>query len=995
MLFKKKVLSSSVALALVGSAMPALAQDEGLEIEEVIVEGGIRASLKKSMDLKRDTVGVADAISAEDMGKFPDTNLAESLQRITGVSINRSRGEGSKVTVRGFGPDYNLVTLNGRQMPTHAGAGRSFDFGDLASEGISAVVVKKTGDATQPSGGVGSLINIITTKPLEAGSVATFSAKAAIDTSTATGDTATPEFSGIYSETFADDTLGVALSFSSQERNNAVNAASVGGWWTVPADSEELGRTVPRNEDQVNRPSGANENTSIPQSMAYNLSEYVSERVNGQLTLQWRPVDSLTATVDYTYSEFDLERTYNDMSAWFNQGGRTQSSVWDEGPIGSPLTYSEVGSNDDLPMGIGRDGSANENDSMGLNLEWNVNDSLQLTLDHHSSSAERGANSPYGTFSLVTIASFNRAVTTAHFDQDLPILEYGLNPEDPRTVSDGGAARPIYKDDMIITGSSFRNEIAVMDIDQTKLGGTYDLSDVTSIDFGVELAEVSNRSTSKAVDRGTWGGITEPGEISDILVRSSMADSFDQISGGEDSRRHSEFFTTTLEQVIEIANEQDLPASQDVGDCGTPYCASTAWDTDKRTTEETIAAYVQLTHDTEYNGMPVNIRAGLRYEQTEVTSAALAPTYSDVYWEGGNEFYLVKATDSEGNVISAFDDYLGDYNLFLPNLDLQLDITDELVARASVSKTITRAGYNDIQGGVTVDGQNFKYKTASARGGNPGLLPIESTNFDLSAEWYYGEADYVSVGYYQKTVENFIGNGFRQEELFGLTDPASGGLYGAVAAANGLDPFGYGAIGDVIEGLTSTEIAAFGTQSAGFVDGQLYGAADNDPVVFTIASPVNEKTAKVDGIEINWQHNFGETGYGFIANATIANADVAYDPLLLTGQFALGGLSDSANLIGYYDKDGINVRVAYNWRDDFFNGMGQGQGSSGINPTQTEAFGQIDISASYELNDNLTIFMDGINVTEETYRLYGREKAQVLQSGQTGARYNLGVRYKF
>ena len=200
--YSKKVLSSSVALALVGSAMPALAQDEGLEIEEVIVEGGIRASLKKSMDLKRDTVGVADAISAEDMGKFPDTNLAESLQRITGVSIDRSRGEGSKVTVRGFGPDFNLVTLNGRQMPTHAGAGRSFDFGDLASEGISAVVVNKTGDATQPSGGVGSLINIITTKPLEAGSIATFGAKAAIDGSTTTGDTVTPEFSGLYSRDF-------------------------------------------------------------------------------------------------------------------------------------------------------------------------------------------------------------------------------------------------------------------------------------------------------------------------------------------------------------------------------------------------------------------------------------------------------------------------------------------------------------------------------------------------------------------------------------------------------------------------------------------------------------------------------------------------------------------------------------------------------------------------------------------------------------------------
>ena len=131
MVFRKRLLSSSVALALIGTAVPAFAQDEGV-IEEIIVQGGIRGSLKASMDIKRDSMGVVDAISAEDIGKFPDANLAESLQRITGVSISRSRGEGSQVTVRGFGPEYNLVTLNGRQMPTHNGQSRSFDFGDLA-----------------------------------------------------------------------------------------------------------------------------------------------------------------------------------------------------------------------------------------------------------------------------------------------------------------------------------------------------------------------------------------------------------------------------------------------------------------------------------------------------------------------------------------------------------------------------------------------------------------------------------------------------------------------------------------------------------------------------------------------------------------------------------------------------------------------------------------------------------------------------------------------
>jgi TonB-dependent receptor len=969
MLFKKKILSSSVALALISVAIPAYAQD-GAQIEEVIVEGGIRASLKRAMDIKRDSAGVADAISAEDMGKFPDTNLAESLQRVTGVSIDRQRGEGSQITVRGFGPEYNLVTLNGRQMPTHNGVNRSFDFGDLASEGISAVVVHKTGNAASATGGVGSTVNIITTKPLEAGKIATFGAKMAMDTSTETGDTVTPEFSGLYSNTFADDTVGIAISASSQTRNNAVNTGSVGGWHTTAGDTDGGWTSVPFNEGQINRPTDAAGNMSIPQSSAYNLSEYETDRVNGQLTLQWAPSDTLTATVDYTYSEFELERTYSDLSAWYNLGNNTQTSEWDDGLIASPIMYSEASPNSDFAMGIGHDGSTSENESIGLNLAWQDTDELSLTFDYHDSSSEKGANSPFGTSSLVTMASFNRVQTTGYFDQDLPILELSLN------SGADGADRPLYKDDMIITGSVFGNDLSRMDVEQSRFAGSFLADDETSIDFGVELTEISNRSTSKSVERGTWGGISDPGYISDILVRSSMANSFDQVSGGNDPRRQSEYFTTTLEQIVELAEALPLASTQTVGDCGTAYCASTAWDNDKRTTEETTAVYVQLNHETEFNSMPISLRAGLRYESTDVTSAARAPTYDDVYWEGGNEFYLVQGTDV------AFDSYEGSYDLMLPNLDINIDLRDDLVLRASVSKTVTRPSYESIKGGTTVDGQTFKFRDARAAGGDPGLKPIESENFDLSIEWYYGDADYVSVGYYQKTVDNFIGNGFKDMALFGLNDPASGGLYAETAASEGLDA-----------GAQYTLIGQ--AMSSAFVDGRYYGTAANDPLTFTVAVPTNEKTAKVDGIEMNWQHNFADTGYGFIVNATIANADIAFDPLALETQFVLNGLSDSANLIGFYDKGGFQARFAYNWRDQFLAGIGQGQGSSAINPTNIRAYGQLDMSASYEVNDNLTVFFDGINITESDFRVFGREETQVLQAGQTGARYNLGVRYTF
>ena len=342
MLFKKNILASSVALALVGTALPAYAQD-GVLIEEVIVQGGIRGSLTRSMDIKRDSAGVVDAISAEDMGKFPDANLAESLQRITGVSISRSRGEGSQVTVRGFGPEYNLVTLNGRQMPTHSNTSRSFDFGDLASEGIAGVQVYKTGRADVPTGGIGSLINISTTRPLEnPGQTASFSAKMVNDTSTREGDEITPEFSGIYSNTFANDTIGIAITASSQTRNNGVNAAETTGWFTKAGDVSGAGG-IPDNANQVNRSLSADEFYSIPQQIAYAINEYESKRINGQLVLQWAPSDTVTGTLDYIHSELDLDHTMSDMSAWFsNSNASSQASLWNDGEQRSPLMYSET-----------------------------------------------------------------------------------------------------------------------------------------------------------------------------------------------------------------------------------------------------------------------------------------------------------------------------------------------------------------------------------------------------------------------------------------------------------------------------------------------------------------------------------------------------------------------------------------------------------------------------------------------------------------------------
>src|SRR4029079_13889194 len=190
--YKRTPVAQAVSLVLgttlFGSAS-VHAAEEASNMDEIVVTG-IRSSMESSMRLKRDAQGVVDGIVAEDIGKFPDTNLAESVQRIPGVSIDRSIGEGSKVTVRGLGPDFNLVLLNGRQMPgssiqdTNASDSRSFDFANLASEAVAALEVQKTARSATPTGGIGATVNIKTTRPLDApGMHLSFGMKGVNDTS--------------------------------------------------------------------------------------------------------------------------------------------------------------------------------------------------------------------------------------------------------------------------------------------------------------------------------------------------------------------------------------------------------------------------------------------------------------------------------------------------------------------------------------------------------------------------------------------------------------------------------------------------------------------------------------------------------------------------------------------------------------------------------------------------------------------------------------------
>jgi TonB-dependent receptor len=992
--FNRRPVAQAISLILgstvLGSTLTQAAEQEATNLDEIVVTG-IRSSLESSMRLKRDAQGVVDGIVAEDIGKFPDTNLAESLQRISGVSIDRSIGEGSRVTVRGVGPDFNLVLLNGRQMPgsslqdTGASNSRSFDFANLASEAIAAVEVYKTSRSETPTGGIGASINIKTTRPLSAPGLHTsIGVKAVNDTSSDNlpnalqGDSFTPEISGIFSNTFADGKFGVALSASYQERDLGFNQAAVGNGWRPFAGDENNWGTIPQpgnpgSENITNRPD-ASDTYSVPQNLGYSVNGIERKRTNGQLTLQFQPVDALTATLDYTYSENKVAQQRNELSVWFNFGPSVTS--WTDGPVAAPILYSETINGPgfaDLSMGGAKFATKNENESLGFNLNWEVNDRLGFALDFHDSSAESGSDSPYGSNAVLGAAGFYRGTTTADFSADFPVMSVVLPPG--QTGIDAAQ--------MLVTGSSFRNSYMLAEIQQGRLDGHFDFTEASRLDFGVAMTEVNNRSAFSNVQRDSWGGVGDLGDYpDDVWIPDTVRPYFDNISGSSNPNLFNEFFTwdfETMRQLAATASTATVAAAPEM------YQASPDFTTDRRTKEDSNSAYVQYVHNFDTK-IPIEMALGLRYEKTEVTSSALVPTATGINWVANNEFSVIFSSPG-------FTTLDGEYDYVLPSADFAFDVRDDMKVRLSYGETIGRPGWGDIQGGQTLN-QLARINGGSGAQGNPGLKPLESKNYDLSFEWYYDEGSYLSVGYFKKDIDNYVGISTITETPFDLPHPGQGAYFDE-AVASGCGSGDLTCIRNFIfdnhagdPGVTAQGVDANGNR-LGIIAGQ-----PGDPIAtFDITVPANQRSAELDGWELAVQHMFGDSGFGVYANVTLVDSDLTYDNQDRGDQFALEGLSDSYNVVAFFEKNKWAVRAAYNWRDEFLTGRFDGTGLP--NPVYTEPYGQLDLNASYSPTDNLSFQIEAINLTDEIQRLHGRADNQALFVTQTGVRYMLGARYTF
>ncbi|MGB3625594.1 MAG: TonB-dependent receptor [Henriciella sp.] len=1004
--------------------MPAHAQDADAEAEarqDVVVVTGIRSALEEAMDIKRNADGVVDAISAEDIGKFPDTNLAESLQRITGVSISRTNGEGSEITVRGFGPDFNLVTLNGRTMPTAetrligqrgnfgAGGDRAFDFSNLASEGVSTLEVYKTGQATLPTGGIGATVNIKTARPLdnsEAGFVGSGQVKGVMDDSVINGDDITPELSGIASWTDSQNRMGVSLFGSYAKRDSAAPTQQINDWLVfdpaVDGAFEDSGYVRGDGSTQITNSPKEGQLYAIPQDSRYDLSEISRERINGQLVLQFRPMDNVTLTGDYTFAQNDSEELRFEQTNWF-------ATPFDEiifnnnGPVAS-AAYMQENNDGSKDIGFEQTDRATRDtlNSLGFNADWELNENMSFILDAHSSISKSRGNNALGH--SATFVTFGAPVILSHsvdYRSGYPVQTYTI--DDSVRGNDNGI---LDAGDLGTQVQRSSTANAKNSIDEIDLRFEWEMDNSRLIVGGNYRDSTFSRAVSTTQqDLGSWG-IGNPGDVEQfapgLVTTYCLECTFDDLPVGQADVA----FRSNPTQLFPIFADAYSGNSVNYGG------------SNDTVNEEITSLYAQFQMEGEFFARPARMNAGVRYEETEVTSDTLQTVPEVIVWGSDNDFLVRNGPDRQSVSGSASYDYL------LPNLDLQIDLTDDIVARASFSKTIGRVAFANLFASTTANAPN----RPTALGGqvtgssqNPSLLPLESDNFDISLEWYFDESSYVSIGYFDKRVKNFIGNGVVDRSLFDLRDPTSGAAGSRsgdaldIIADLGVDEseanlFTLVALIDANGGNVAAARSEFqsrlGTDGAdpnalpqSYVDAILtqydvVGDANDPLLVFAVGQPINNREGNIDGLELAGQHFFGDTGFGVAGSYTMVNGDVELDPGAspAVDQFALTGLSDTYNITGIYENYGFSARLAYNWRDTFLSATNQTGDRSGV---YVEDYGQWDLNVSYDINDQIAVAFEAINLTGEDQRTYHRVPEQVYYAYELSPRYILSARYRF
>jgi len=973
----------ALAAATLPLALSVTAQAQTETLEEVVITG-IRGSLASALEEKRSTANLIEIIQADDIGKLPDQNLAEVLENITGVQITRTAGIGTGVQIRGT--NANRVEINGIST-VGSGSGRSgIDFEDVNASIISSVEVTKASEAKTIEGSVGGTINLRTIRPLELEETLGSIRVQAEDSSLST-EGYLPRFSGAYGDTWSTDMgdFGFVISGSITE--------------------QEAVSFRPRTDrDNIATPAGADPSEFLGiQFLVQEQENDDYETTNVATTFEWAPNDNLKFHFDAIINEQERSRDQYRLQA---------SGISSLRQISIPTAFETV------DFGVGRGvvqaalagelvpDLANDDDDPNLRFssetgsritdseifsfggEWQ-RDRLTATFEVSTTKSDTSnptlnttmnfinPNCPLDGAATGDASTSNDNCVPFIYDLSGDSLSFGINFDSAFAPSVADLTNPanVVLDQVDVGRNTTNNEENAFRVD---LSYALDWNSITSVDVGYRFNESSSRFEDIDDRIGGFSKLEDSPNgalFSELLVKGPTnygdADGRDLFISNflliDPDRSFSD--PDGVVSVLEAAL-----AAHRLNEPGADGDLTLNLESDKNSFfdvgEETQALYVQANF--EHGIFRGNL--GLRYVDTTVDSVAFGPE------------------DVNGN--RALQTTSGSYDFLLPRLNLVAQPTDDLIVRLGYGTDIRRPNFSDLNTGFTYDPS----ENAVVSLGNPALEPEEVDSFDLSVEWYFAPSAIASIGYFTKDRTNIFGQSYEGALL--VSDSSTTGGFARETDAN--CPGG-------------------GIYNPVVVPNQL-GDPNVNGMCVDFTQPGNDAvTTTQSGIELAFQYDLSSyedqlgwaSGFGVIANYTTQEfkGGSAADTTSGRGLTVLGDVTiprglldfseDAYNFTVFYEKHGISARVRYTWREEFrtndFAGGANTSGSSTFSfPVVTADRGQLNASINYDVNDNLSVGVEAVNLTES-----GIVQNCVTGTGPTcfvglpDRRVTLGASYRF
>ncbi|MGH8036747.1 MAG: TonB-dependent receptor [Stenotrophomonas sp.] len=701
------LLALSIGLALSGTA---LAQDPAsgaaTDLDTVTVTG-YRASVEKALDIKRGEAGVVDAIVAEDIGKFPDLNLAESLQRVPGVVITREAGEGRNISVRGLGPDFTRVRINGMEALTTVGAGdqsggtnrgRGFDFNVFASDLFSQLLVRKTASADVEEGSLGATVDLRTARPFDYdGFTFATSGQASYN---AMAQKADPRIAALISNTWADGTFGGLLSVAYSERQALEEGSNTGRWANGPSNgnfSAASPFTAARSA-----------NVYHPRFPRYVQMEHEQKRLGVTGTLQWKPSDATEISLDTLYSKIDAKRDEHYIEAIsFSRGtsstprlvGKPNMIVKDGVIENNALVYGEF-DNVDIRTENRHDEWSTEFKQIALNGQHRFGDNFTLSGKVGISRSKH--ENPIQTTIIMDKYDVDGYSYDYRGNSRFPTLNYGIDPTNPAGWELAEIRlRPQYVDNDFDTGQ--------VDFNWNISPGFRLKGGILAKNYTFSTVEL-RRASELAVPNFPTGGKIVPVDMTEQAGLKGITGSPDQ---------------WVVPDLNAIANQFDIYSNSGI------FAVAPRANNVRSVDEEDRGGYLMGEFSTELGSIPFSGNFGVRYVKTKQSSTGLS-------------------TLATGTVSTTVD---RSYDDTLPSFNLVAEITPDFLIRLGAAKVMSRPGLGSLTPGATVAVAGGARTISS---GNPNLDPIRATNVDLGFEWYFSEGAMAGIGLFYKDIESFV-----------------------------------------------------------------------------------------------------------------------------------------------------------------------------------------------------------------------------------------------